>query len=104
MTLIGKELATNTMLDKVMCVCSGRRPVKTYTEGLAYKGLSCTLVTAKAGINFSQELLPFFFGDAPLKHSGRAFLIEFPFMDFVSFRTSDNAACFVLVFRELLPI
>ena len=35
MTLIGEELATDTMLDNVLCVCSGRRPIETYTEGLA---------------------------------------------------------------------
>ena len=44
-----------------------------------------------------------FFEDAPLEHSGSTFLIEFSFMDFVSFRAPDNAVCFVLVFRELLP-
>ena len=34
-TLIGKELATDAMLDKVLCVCSGRRPIEACTEGLA---------------------------------------------------------------------
>ena len=62
------------------------------------------MVFAQSGMDFSQELPPFLFGDAPLEHSGRAFLIEFPFMDFVSFRTPDDAACFILVFGELLPI
>ena len=62
------------------------------------------MVPAQSGMDSSQELPPFLFGDAPLKHSGRTFLIEFPFMDFVSFRTSDDAACFILVFGELLPI
>ena len=59
---------------------------------------------AQSSVDFSQELSPFLFGDAPLEHSGRALLIEFPFMDFVSFRTPDHAACFILVFGELLPI
>ena len=35
MTLIGEELATDAVLDKVMCVCSGCRPIKACTEGLA---------------------------------------------------------------------
>ena len=35
MTLIGKELATDAVLDKVLCVCSGRRPIEACTEGLA---------------------------------------------------------------------
>ena len=59
---------------------------------------------AQSGMDFSQELLPFLFGDAPLEHFGRTFLIEFPFMDFLSFRTSDDAVCFILVFGEFLPI
>ena len=62
------------------------------------------MVPAQSGMDLSQELPPFLFGDAPLEHSGSTFLIELSFMHFVSFRTPDNAACFVLVFRELLPI
>ena len=61
-------------------------------------------MTAESSMNFSQEVPPFLFGDAPLEHSGSTFLIEFSFMDFVSFRVPDNAACFILVFGELLPI
>ena len=62
------------------------------------------MVPAQSGMDFNQELPPFLFGDAPLEHSGRTFLIDFPLMDFVSFRTSDYAACFVLDFGELLPM
>ena len=62
------------------------------------------MVPAQSEMDFSQELRPFLFGDAPLEHSGRTFLIEFPFMDFVGFRTPDDAACFILVIGELLPI
>ena len=62
------------------------------------------MVSAQSGMDFSQELPPFLFGDASLEHSGSAFLVEFPFMDFVSFRTPDDAACFILVFGEPLPI
>ena len=102
--MIGEELATDAVLDKVLCVCSGRRPIETCTEGLAYKGPSCGMVDAESNVNFGQELPPFLFGDAPLEHFGLAFLVEFPFMDFVSFRMLDDAACFILVFRELLPI
>ena len=62
------------------------------------------MVPAQSGMNFSQELPPFILGDASLEHSGGTFLVEFPFVDFVSFRTPDDAVCFILVFGELLPI
>ena len=104
MTLIGKELATYAVLDKVLCVCSGCRPIKACTEGLADKCPSRRVVPAESGMDFSQELPPFLFGDAPLEHSSRTFLIEFPLMDFVSFRMPDDAACFILIFGDLLPI
>ena len=58
------------------------------------------MVPAESGMDFSQELPPFLFGDAPLEHSGRAFLIEFPFMDFVGFRAPHNAACLILIIGE----
>ena len=60
------------------------------------------MVPAESSMDFSQELPPFLFEDAPLEHSGRAFLIEFPFMDFVSFRTPDDpwAGCRTLIFRS----
>ena len=35
MALIDEELATDAVLDKVLCVCLGRRPIETCTEGLA---------------------------------------------------------------------
>ena len=47
-TLIGKELATDTVLDKVMCVCSGCRPIKAYTEGLANKCPSRSVVPTES--------------------------------------------------------
>ena len=62
------------------------------------------MVPAQFGMDFSQELPPSLFRDASLEHSGHTFLVEFPFMDFVSFRMPDDAACFILVFGELLPI
>ena len=34
------------------------------------------MVSAQSSMDFSQELPPFLFGDAPLEHSGRAFLIK----------------------------
>ena len=34
-TLIGKELEIDAVLDKVLCVCSGRQPIETCTEGFA---------------------------------------------------------------------
>ena len=74
--LLCKKLATDAALDQVMCVCPGRRPIKTYTEGLAYKGPGCGVVAGESGMDFCQKLPPFLFGDAPLKDSGSAFLIK----------------------------
>ena len=104
MTLIGKELATDTMLDKVLCVCSGRRPIETCTEGLTYKGPSRGVVTTEASMAFSQELPSFFFGDTSLKDSGSAFLVELSVVNLVGLRTLDNAAGLILILREFSPI
>ena len=54
MALVGEKLATNAMLDKVLCVCSGCRPVETCTEGLAYKAPSCGVVAAESSMYFGQ--------------------------------------------------
>ena len=78
MALVCKKLATDATLNEVLCICSGRRPVETCTEGLAYKGPGCGVVAAESGMNFCQKLLPFLFGDAPLKDSGSAFLYSSP--------------------------
>ena len=104
MTLIGKELATDAMLDEVLCICSGCRPVETCTEGLAYKGPSCGVMAAESSMNFYQKLSSFLFGDAPLKYSGSAFLIKLSLMDLVGFRVPHNAMCLILVLGEFLPI
>ena len=97
MALVCKKLATDATLNEVLCVCSGHRPVKTYTEGLAYKGLSCGVVAAESSMNFCQKLSPFLFGDAPLKDSGSAFLIKLSLVDLVGFRSPHYAAGLVLV-------
>ena len=102
--LIGKELATDAVLDEVLCVCSGCRLVETCTKGLSYKGPSCGVVTAESSMNFGQELSPFLFGDAPLEYSGSAFLIKLSLMDLVGFRAPHNASCLILVLGEFLPI
>ena len=52
MALIGKKLATDAMLDEVLCICSGCRPVETCMEGLAYKGPSYSVVAAESSMNF----------------------------------------------------
>ena len=96
--MVGKELASDAMLDKVLCICSGHRPIKPCTEGLANKGPSCGVVTAESGMNFSQEVPPFLFGDTPLKDSGSAFLIKLSLVDLVGFRAPHNAMCLILVF------
>ena len=103
MALICKKLATDAMLDEVLCICSVCRPVETCTKGLAYKGPSCGVVAAEFGMNFGQELPPFLFGDASLEHSSRAFLIKLSLVDLVGFRAPHNATCLILVLREFLP-
>ena len=52
MALVGEELASNATLDEVLCVCSGRRPIKSYMEGLADKCPGCGVVSAETGVNF----------------------------------------------------
>ena len=102
MALIGEKVASDATLDKVLCICSGRRPKETCTESLTYKGPSCGVVTAEASMDFGRELPSLFFGDTPLKDSGSTFLVEFPFVDLVSLRTLNDATCFILVLEELL--
>ena len=104
MALIGEKLASDTTLDKVLCICSGRRPIETYTEGLTYKGPSYGMVAAKSSMNFCQKLPSFLFGDTPLKDSGGAFLIKLSLVDLVGFRVPHNATCLILVLEEFLPI
>ena len=95
--MVCKKLATDASLDEILCVCSGRRPVKTCTEFLAYKGPSYGVVAGKSSMNFCQKFPPFFFGDAPLKDSGSAFLIKLSLVDLVGFRPPHNAARLVWV-------
>ena len=102
--MIGKELASDAMLDKVLCICSGRQPIKPYTEGLANKGPSCGVVTAEPSVNLGQELPPLFLGDTSLKNSGIACLIELSIMNLIGLRTPDNAAGLILVLGKLLPV
>ena len=61
------------------------------------------MMTAESGMNFSQEVPPFLFGDAPLKDSGSAFLIKLSLVDFVGFGSPHYAACLILVLGEFLP-
>ena len=102
--MVGEELASDATLDKVLCICSGRQPIKPYTEGLANKGLSCGVVPAGTGMNLSRELLPLLLRDTSLKDFGRAFLIEIFVMNLVGLRTSDNAMGLILVLRKLLSV
>ena len=104
MALICKKLATDIVLDKVLCVCPGCRLVETCTKGLAYERPTCGMVADESGMNFSQELPPFLFGDAPLEYSGCAFLIKLSHMDLVGFRAPHNATSLILVLKEFLPI
>ena len=66
-------------------------------------GPSCSVMTAESGMNFSQEVPPLFFEDAPLKDSGSAFLIKLSLVDSVGFGSPHYAACLILVLREFLP-
>ena len=61
------------------------------------------MVPAESGMNFSQEISPFLFGDTPLKDSGGAFLIKLSLMDFIGFRSPHYAVCLVLVLGKFLP-
>ena len=61
------------------------------------------MVPAESGVNFSQKVPPFLFGDTPLKDSGSAFLIKLSLMDPIGFRSPHYAAGLVLVLREFLP-
>ena len=102
--MVGEKLTSVATLDKVLCVCSGRWPIKTCTEGLAYEGPSRGVVTAKTNMNFSQELPPFFLRDTSLKYSGSTSLIEFSLVDFIGFRALNYAACLISVLWEFLLI
>ena len=64
--MVGEKLTSDAMLDKAMCICSGRQPEETGMEGLAYKSPGCSVVIAKTIMDFGQELASFFFGDTPL--------------------------------------
>ena len=97
MALVCKKLATDAALNNILCICSGRRPIETCMEGLAYKGPGCGVVAAESGVNFCQNLPPFLFGDAPLKDSGSAFFIQLSLVDLVGFRSPHYAACLILV-------
>ena len=76
---------------------------KTCTKGFADKCPGCSVVPAESGIDFSQELPPFLFGDASLEHSRGAFLIKLSLMDFVGLGAPHNATCLILVFGKFLP-
>ena len=102
--MVGEELASNAALDEVLCVCPGRRPIKSCPEGLADKCPGCGVVPTETGVNFCQELPPLLLGYTPLKDSGSAFLVELPFVNFIGLRTPDYAASLVLIFWELLAI
>ena len=95
--LICKELATGATLDQVMCICSGRWPIESCTEGLAYKGPGCSVMTTESGMNFSQEVPALLFGDAPLKDSGSAFFVQFSLVDPVGLGSPHYVACLILV-------
>ena len=95
--MVCKKLATDAMLDQMLRICPGRRPIETCTEGLAYKGPGCGVMAAESGMDFCLKLPPFLFGDAPLKDSDSAFLIKLSLVNLVGFRSPHYAACLILV-------
>ena len=103
MAFVREKLASDATLDKVLCIFSGRRPIETCTEGLAYKGPGYGVVAAESSMDFCQKLPPFLLGDAPLKDSGSAFIVKLSLIDSVGFRSPHYAAGLVLVLREFLP-
>ena len=104
MAFVGEKLTSDATLDKVLCVCSGRWPIETCAEGLAYKGPSHGMVPAKAGMNFGQELSSLLFRDTSLEYSSSTFLVELSVVDLVGLRTPDNAASLILIFGKFFPI
>ena len=103
MALVCKELAIDAMLDQMLRICPGRRPIKSCTEGLSYKGPGYGVVPAESGMNFSQKVPPFLFGDTPLKDSCCAFLVKLSLMDLIGFRSPHYAAWLILVLGKFLP-
>ena len=83
--MVCKKLATDAFMDQVLSVRPGRRPIKAYTESLAYKGPGCGMMATESGMNFSQQVLPFLFGYTSLKDSGSTFLVELSVVDLVGF-------------------
>ena len=61
------------------------------------------MMTTESGMNFSQEVPPFLFGDAPFEDSGSAFLIKLSLVDFVGFRSPHYAEGLILVLGKFLP-
>ena len=78
--------------------------MKSCTKGLAYKGPGCGVVPAESGMNFSQKVPPFLFGDTPLKDSGCAFLVKLSLMDLIGFRSPHYAAGLILVLGKFMPL
>ena len=58
MALIGEKMASDVALNEVLCICSGRRPEKTGSEGLTYKGPSYSMMTAKTSVDFAKSCRP----------------------------------------------
>ena len=104
MALIGEELPSETTLDKVLRICSGRQPEETSTENLAYKIPGCGVVIAKTSMDFGQKLTSFLFGDTSLKYSDSTLLVELSFINLVGFRAPNDASSLILGLRELSPI
>ena len=100
---LAKKLATNAALHEVLCFCPGCGPKETCAEGFAYKGLGCAMMATKTSVYFSQELPSLIFGNTSLKDPGGTFLVQFSIMNFVGFRTSNDATGLSLILKELIP-
>ena len=100
----GLQRAGNRRIAGISPGClPGPSANKSLYERPCLRGTELCVMTAESGMNFSQEVPPFLFGDAPLKDSGSAFLIKPSLVDFVGFRSPYYAAGLVLVFGKFLP-
>ena len=69
-------LAPDARTDEFDCVGMRCRPVEAVPEGFGYYRACACMVAAVPCVYVAQDLASFFGGDAPLKHSGDAALIE----------------------------
>jgi hypothetical protein len=55
MLLFGEELATRALLDNVMSVSKGRRPIEPIPESLSHQGGGSCVVPADARVDLAEK-------------------------------------------------